>query len=246
MLFLIEKEMSRFYTEKESSLVSPRKVIAPKQFSNYIQQAHHLQINSVIPSTSSIPSSAPSNRATVTSLSSIKSPKAKASPRNLNASTMSLNSPKVATMDILFPAQKQIVSKLAQPKSSKNGRKEESSPTSLSSTVSQQQSKKKSFKMSTKSSNSLPCSSASSCQSSQISSTTPRKRESVEELESLLIEQTKILRKLQIENEQNQKLYAKTKEQLELKQEENNQTTKELFNHLLEMRKSLKEAENMI
>lgn len=38
---------------------------------------------------------------------------------------------------------------------------------------------------------------------------------------------------------QSQKIYSKTKEQLELKQQENSQTAKDLMNQLTEVRKSL-------
>lgn len=144
--------------------ISPRRVIAPKQFSKYIQQSHTIQIQQTAESSLS-----------TSSTKSVSCPLKSTIP----------SSPTVATMDILYPEQRKIVSKLAMPKS-RPSTSPKNSPNSVQSkgTLSE----KKPIRR--KSSSSLGI------------STKSRTRESVEELEKELIEQTKILHKLTVEAEQ--------------------------------------------
>jgi hypothetical protein len=116
----------------------------------------------------------------------------------------------VPTLDIIAPGQKELVSQLSRPKVSPV-RSSATSPRALPV-------KKKKIPKAVDS---------------------ERKRLTVETLEDELVNQTKVLVKLQTELEQSQKIYSKTREQLELKQEENTQTAKMLITSLIEMRKSL-------
>lgn len=168
-------------------LVSPRRVIAPKQFSNLIQQTHNVQIDRLETEQSILSSPSPT-RKTQTRPASVPTKS------NSTHSSISkrLETPTVATMDILYPQQRQIVAQLAKPKQS---------PKSL--LLEKPKPKRKSLTIQTDL-HSQASSSSSINQSINTSSSlsTTRQRHSVQQLENELIEQTKILQKLQVEFEQ--------------------------------------------
>jgi hypothetical protein len=159
-----------FSSKKENSsqpIVSPRKMIAPKQFSKYIQQAHHIQIDVL----------------ETKEADAAKQKTSFTSPRKTSSSPKIALSPAatVRTMDILFPEQKGIVAKLSTPKTPT---KVMNSPTVSSSTISpKKEIRRRSI-------------------SSTASFNQTRKRESVEELENMLIQQMKVLTKLQADADQ--------------------------------------------
>eukprot|EP01040_Poterioochromonas_malhamensis_P001487 gene1487-1575_t len=206
-------------------LVSPRRVIAPKQFSNLIQQTHNVQIDRLETAQSILSSPSPT-RKIQTRPTSVPT---RSNPTHSSVAKR-LETPTVATMDILYPQQRQIVAQLAKPKQS---------PKSL--LLEKTKPKRKSLTIQTDLQSQASSSSSinQSINTSSSSLSTTRQRHSVQQLENELIEQTKILQKLQVEFEQSQKIYSKTKEQLELKQQENSQTAKDLMNQLTEVRKSL-------
>lgn len=165
-------------------LVSPRRVIAPKQFSNLIQQTHNVQIDRLETAQSILSSPSPT-RKIQTRPTSVPT----RSNRTHSSVAKRLETPTVATMDILYPQQRQIVAHLAKPKQS---------PKSL--LLEKTKPKRKSLTIQTDLQS--QASSSSSINQSINTSSSTRQRHSVQQLENELIEQTKILQKLQVEFEQ--------------------------------------------
>lgn len=165
-------------------LVSPRRVIAPKQFSNLIQQTHNVQIDRLETAQSILSSPSPT-RKIQTRPTSVPT---RSNPTHSSVAKR-LETPTVATMDILYPQQTQIVAHLAKPKQS---------PKSL--LLEKTKPKRKSLTIQTDLQSQV--SSSSSINQSINTSSSTRQRHSVQQLENELIEQTKILQKLQVEFEQ--------------------------------------------
>lgn len=165
-------------------LVSPRRVIAPKQFSNLIQQTHNVQIDRLETAQSILSSPSPT-RKIQTRPTSVPT---RSNPTHSSVAKR-LETPTVATMDILYPQQRQIVAQLAKPKQS---------PKSL--LLEKTKPKRKSLTIQTDLQSQV--SSSSSINQSINTSSSTRQRHSVQQLENELIEQTKILQKLQVEFEQ--------------------------------------------
>ena len=96
--------MSAFSLKRENPhqpMISPRRVVAPRQFSNLIQQVHHRQ-STYSPSKSPLTGRKELGK-------SISTPVTQESPMKT-----------VPTLDILYPNQKQVVTALSKPKSRPN------------------------------------------------------------------------------------------------------------------------------